>query len=226
MINDLDFSLFSLDFTYSDEEWDQIGTVVHDRLGLDADQIELQDNRFNEMQSLRGRFETAAGRHIWRSARESQTPGHKAGIKQLTLLRDTANAFSAALNDAILPSFTIGDMTYRLLLPDLGDVERAIATVESFIEAHITAQRPQPTANTRRIGRDRFWNEALAIWVSIGGEETGTAAAEFLIATSTPVFRRVRDIHGHKTAASTPLRLTSVVEWLRLRAKARQAATS
>ena len=36
---------------------------MRDRLGLDADQIELQDTRTprsNEMQSLRGCFETAA----------------------------------------------------------------------------------------------------------------------------------------------------------------------
>ena len=77
----------------------------------------------------------------------------------------------------------------------------------SVIEASIAAQRPQPTANTSKIGRDRFWNEALVIWISIGGEETGIAAAEFLVAVSKPVFRRVRAIRGHKTTASTPHQL-------------------
>ena len=44
----------------------------------------------------------------------------------------------------------------------------------------------------------------LAIWISIGGEETGIAAADFLVATSKPVFDRVRAIGGHKTTASMP----------------------
>ena len=91
----------------------------------------------------------------------------------------------------------------------------------SVIEAIIAPQRPQPTANTSKTGRDRFWNEVLEIWTRIGGAETGIAAAEFLVAVSKPVFRRVSAIHGHKTAASSPTIAKSVVEWLRLRAKAR-----
>ena len=210
---------------------------MRDGLDLDADQIELQDtrtpSRSNEMQSLRGCLETAAGRHIWRSARESQTPGHKASIKQLTALRDRAT-LGADFNDALTPSFTIEDTRYHLML-DVGDqldqAESASATLVSVIEAriaeaNIAAQGPKPTANTKKIGRDRLWSEALAIWTSIGGEETGIAAAKFLIAVSDPVFRAVRANHGRKTAASTPLRLTSVVNWLLARVKIRQAATS
>ena len=108
----------------------------------------------------------------------------------------------------------------------LDKTERAIATLVSVIEASIAAQRPQPTANTSKTGRDRFWNEVLAIWISIGGAETGIAAAEFLVAVSDPVFDSVRAIDGHKTTASMPQHYTAVVEWLRLRAKGRQAATS
>jgi hypothetical protein len=107
----------------------------------------------------------------------------------------------------------------------LDKTERAIATLVSVIEASIAAQRPQPTANSRKTGRDRFWNEVLAIWISIGGAETGIGAAEFLVAVSDPVFDRVRTIGGHKTTASRPQWHEAVVEWLRLRAKARQAAT-
>ena len=66
----------------------------------------------------------------------------------------------------------------------------------------------------------------LAIWISIGGEATGIAPAEFLVATSEPVFDRVRAIGGDKTMASMPQDLDSVVEWLRLCAKARKATTS
>jgi hypothetical protein len=215
-----------LDFTYTDAQWDEIKTVVRDRLRLDANQIELHDtrSRSNRMKSLRGCLESAACGHIWRSARESQTPGHKAGIEQLTALRDRAKALGTDFSHTISPSFSIGDMRYRSIL-HLVDVEHAVSMLVSVAEAHIAAQ-PQPTANTSKIGRNRFYNEALAIWVSIGGAQTGIAAAEFLVAVSKPVFRSVRAIHGHKTTASTPLHLPSVVEWLRLRAKARQAATS
>ena len=128
---------------------------MRNRRRRDADQIELQDNRFNEMQSLRGRLETAADVHIWRSACESQTPGHKDDIKQLTELRDKANALGADFNDALLPSFTIEGMRYRLILrprcDQLDKAESAIATFVSVIEASIAVQRPQPTtANSVR----------------------------------------------------------------------------
>jgi hypothetical protein len=98
--------------------------------------------------------------------------------------------------------------------------------VISVIDASIAACRPQQTANTSKTGRDRFWNDMLAIWTGIGApSETGVAAARFLIVVSDPVFDRVCDINGSKTAISTTEE-ASVVEWLRLRAKARKAATS
>ena len=56
----------------------------------------------------------------------------------------------------------------------------AIVTLVSVIDASIAAQRPQPTANARKTGRDMFWNEVLAIWISIGGEATGIAAGRVL----------------------------------------------
>ena len=71
------------------------------------------------MQSLRGCIETAAHRHIWRSALESQTPGHKARIKKLTALRDRAKALRTDFNDAITPSFTIEDIEIPLDACDL-----------------------------------------------------------------------------------------------------------
>ena len=82
--------------------------------------------------------------------------------------------------------------------------ERAFAKVVSIIDASIAAQRPQQTANSQQDWPRQFWNEMLAIWTGIGGEETGTAAADFLIAVSKPVFDRVRAIGGHKTTASMP----------------------
>ena len=219
-------------FTYTDEQWDQIKTVVRDRLGRDANQIEHQDPRGHRhskgIQSLRGSIETAALLHIRCSEIESR-PGYKARIKRLTTLRNRAKALRRDLILAINTEVTTEDFVYssmRGFAHMIEESERAIDKLERMIEACIAAQRPQPTANTNKIGRDRFWNEALAIWVIIGGDETGIAAAEFLRAVSKPVFRRVRAIRGHKTTASMPLNSKSVVEWLRLRAKARQVATS
>ena len=119
-------------------------------------------------------------------------------------------------------------MGYRPMTWDadpLDKTEQAIATLVSVIDASIAAQRPQQIANARKAGRDHFWNEMLAIWTGIGGAETGIAAAEFLVAVSGPVFDRVRAIGGNKTTASMT-DVASVVEWLRLRVKASQAATT
>jgi hypothetical protein len=207
-----------LTFTYTHEQWNKIKTVVRDRLGRDADQIER----------LRRCIEHAASIHIPRSALGSQTRGHKARIKQLTTLLDRTEALGADIIDALAPSFTIEDMLHRPFPRDatpLVKTERAIATLVSVIDASIAVQRPQQNANSRKAGRDRFWEEMLAIWTSIGGAETGTAAAKFIVATSKPVFDRVLAIGGHKTAASMPQDYDAVEAWLRLRAKARRTAT-
>jgi hypothetical protein len=207
-------------FTYTDAEWEEIKAVVQQALGLDADRIE----------SLRDSLEAAAGVHIPRSSVESRTPGHKARIKRLTALLDRAEALRADLLVALAPSFTIGDAgTVYLLLQagdktsdDLDAIRCAVARVIDILEASIATQRPQPTANTAKAVRDKFWSEVLAIWTDIiGGAETGRAAAEFLVATSKPVFRKLLDDDTRKTTASMPQHCASVVEWLRLRAKAK-----
>ena len=54
--------MITIDFTYTDEQWDQIKTVVRDRLGRDADQIEL-DMRRSRHGSRCGLIETAASSH-------------------------------------------------------------------------------------------------------------------------------------------------------------------
>jgi hypothetical protein len=238
-----------LAFTCTVEQWDKIKVVVCDRLGRDADQIELTrpagklvrmaaeitrtvDN-LTTTTSLRSCVETAASLHIEGSAFESQTPGHKASIRQLTKLRDRAEALRDDIINALRPSFPL-DNDVRLLRKGSAPIsvhstDQAIETLLSVIDANIAAQRPQQTANTSKTGRDRFWNEMLAIWTDIGGAETGIAAAEFLVATSNSVFDRVRNIGGRKTAISAPYddddTLAPVVEWLRLRAKARRATS-
>ena len=108
------------------------------------------------------------------------------------------------------------------LVDQLDEVNRAAAALVSVIDASIAAQHPQSTPNSRKAGRDMFWNEMVAVWISIGGQTTGIAPAEFLIAASNPVFDTVRDIGGRKTMASMPQGHHSVVEWLRLRIKAQR----
>jgi hypothetical protein len=236
MIDPIDRDLFRkadahLLFNYTDEQLEKIRTVVRDRLGRDADQIELTRTLCNHTgtKSLWGWIGTAASSHIIGSARVSQTPGHKTHIKKLTEMRDRAKALRADIIDELAPSFIIEDMAYRPMTWDadpLNETERAIAALVSVIDASIATQRPQQAANTRKAGRDHFWEEMLAIWIGIGGAETGVDPARFLIAVSRPVFDRVRAIGGSKTFVCALDDENSVVEWLRLRAKARQAATS
>ena len=102
------------------------------------------------------------------------------------------------------------------------EIKRAFANVVNVIDADIAAQRPQPTANTSKKGRDKFWKEVVAIWIDIGGESPSVHARDFVIAVSEPVFDKVRAAGGRKTAASIPLNPKSVSEWLRLLAKAQR----
>jgi hypothetical protein len=219
-------------FTFTDEQRDSIMTVLRHGLGLDTDQIECQ-YEYQEavpqffytsgMGSLRDCIETAARSHILHSLRESQRPGYKARIKPLIALRNRVKALPVNFKNALAPIVTAEGARHHSMMPLV--VHRATVTLVSVLDASIAAQRPQPTANSSKSGRDRFWNEVLAIWTSIGGEETGGDAADFLIAVSTPVFCRMRD-DGHKKTASMPQYRDSVIEWLRLRAKARKATTS
>ena len=212
-------------FAYTDQQWDAIKDVIRGRLDLDADQ------------SLRSRIETAAARHVDESALASQTLAHRARIKKLEAMRVRADALHADLLDIIRPSFTLDDdevrrvilggdlrAKYGLNVDPLDEAGRAFSTVMDVIDASIAACRPQETANTSKAGRDRFWDKLVVIWTGIGGAETGIAAAEFVVATSEPVFNRVLAIGGDKTMVSS-LEEAWVVEWLRLRAKARREAT-
>jgi hypothetical protein len=227
-------------FAYTDAQWDKIKAVVSKRLRRDADQIELARSAGKIMQmvgtftttmSLRTALETAALSHIKSSAVHGQTPGYKARVKKLEALRVRADALHKDLVDAIRPAFTVGGNDAARQVIFGGDVNvdpfdeagDAFATVMSVIDACIAACPPQETANTSKAGRDRFWNEMVVIWTGIGGAETGIAAAEFVVATSKPVFDRVLAIGGHKTMASMPQDYEAVVEWLRLRTKSRQA---
>jgi hypothetical protein len=235
-------------FAYTDEQWTGIKTIVFKRLGRDADEIERARpagklmqmvDTLNATMSLRSALEMAASSYIKSSAVDGQTPGYKARIKKLEAMRATADALHKDLRDAIRPTFTVGgdDIVRQVIFGDVNidpfdERGPAFATVISVIDASIaslTARPPQQTANSRKVGRDRFWNEMLAIWTGVGGAEKGTAAAEWLVATSNAVFDRVWEIRGRKTAISVSYgdndTLAPVIEWLRLRAKARQATS-
>ena len=128
-------------------------------------------------ESLWSRIEIAANGHILRSAFESQTPGQKARIKKLEKLRDKVEALPNDMVDVLAISFTIkGDdgAEHREILDGrkrLDIADRAIAEVVGIIDTSIAAKRPQPTANTSKKSRDKFWNDVMTIWIDIGGED-------------------------------------------------------
>jgi hypothetical protein len=240
-----------LTLAFTDADWAEIKDVVYDRLDRDADEIELTRPAGKLMQmvgvlttttSLRSAIETAASLHIAASALDSQTPGYKERVKRLQEMRVKVETLRNELMDAISPSVTFDDgkvrqvflggdlrAKYGLDVDPLDEAGCAFDVVTTILDASLAsmaAQPPQQTANSRKVGRDRFWNEMVAIWLGIGGAETGIAAAEFLVSASQPVFDRVRAIGGRKTTASMPLDIEAVADWLRLRAKARRAATT
>jgi hypothetical protein len=237
------FIMESID--YSEPEWNDIKTVVRDGLGLDADRIERQitpvigegDYQFSTtgMESLRERIQTAASVYIAFSALERQMAGRKARIKVLTAVRDDAVTLREKIIAALATTIGVkGRLANAVRVPLLGvdpdmlsSTERFIAKLNSNVERMIaTLENAHTTVNSSKTGRDMFWSRALAIWIDIGGKETGVHTADFLIAVSKPVFRKLRTEDGRKTTASMPQSRESVVEWLRLRAKARKATTS
>jgi hypothetical protein len=210
-------------YGYSDDQWEVIKTAVRNGLGLDADQV--THFRTTYTQSLRSRIENAATTYIALSAIVSRTPGYKARIKRLTALRDRTETLGADIINTLAPNL-IKAMHY-IPIPQIDAVHKAIDAIDTLrriVESNLDAQRPQPITNASKQDRDSFWNEMLAIWVDIGGAETGVAAADFLIATSRPVFRRVHAENGRKATAGMPEYRNSVVEWLRLRVKRGQRA--
>ena len=198
----IEFEVFC-SFTYTDAQWQQIREMVQRELNRDADGIPDQ-RRPGRRRTLRHRIEHVAAVHLARSAIARETPPRKARIKQLTELDKLAEAFRDA-RDAAYGTPNVDR--------DLIDAE-----LKATIARDIAALEQTPAAvNTSKTDRDQFWNDVVTIWTDIGGEPTGMAAARFLIAVSEPVFDQVRAEGGSKTAASMPLRLNSVVNWLRLR---------
>jgi hypothetical protein len=230
-------------FSYTEPQWQQIREVVQRGLDRDADGIPYQGRpvvyidgvAFGRRRTLRHRIEDVAAVHLARCAVARETPARKARIKQLTKLDKLAEALGdatdAAYDDGIIivkgglgpdnpglsviPDLTLHPNVDRDLIAKL---KVDIAKLKATIAREIAALMQTPAAvNTSKADRDQFWNDVVPIWTDIGGEPTGKAAARFLIAVSEPVFDRVRAEGGSKTAASMPMHLNSVANWLQLR---------
>ena len=80
--------------------------------------------------------------------------------------------------DALATSFTIKDddgAGDRIILDGRNGSTSQVAPSPRWWASSrpgTAAQRPQPTANTSKKGRDSFWDKVVAIWIDIGGEAT------------------------------------------------------
>ena len=199
-------------FTYTDEQWDPIRTVVRDELGLEADQIQIPTPRYREknvyvMYSLRGRMEAAAAMYVVHRAAKRQTLSRD----ELVALRQKAENWRAEINDALAVPIPSKHFIATILLPGV-DVSMPTETDNYFRKLARNLDRQieqagQRSDNARKTDRDHCWNELLAIWLELGGKETGKSAARFLEAASKPVM------------GSAVPDIASIVQWLERRKK-------
>jgi hypothetical protein len=197
-------------FKYSDEQWDQIRTVMRDQFGLDADQIVRRFTSFSgtTTESVRNRIETALTLYLLQDVIDRQQPRRD----ELTALRKSAEDLRVSISRAVAaPVSTKGD---PLIYPLPGtDADMLIATSVYFKKLLRNLDRQIKQAgsredNARKPGRDRCWYELLSIWCELGGKASGLAAATFLMVASKPVmYSAVPDI-------------ASIMRWLRRQAGA------
>ncbi len=184
--------------------------MVLDALGLDADQIEIPTPRYGKenvyvMHSLRGRLEAAASMYLARSAAKR----YSLRRDELVALRQKAENWRVEIRDALAIPIPSKLVEARIISSGV-DVSMLTETDDYFRKLLLTLDRLSEQAgprsgNARKTARDHCWNELLAIWCHLGGETTGEAAANFLIAASKPVMRSA--VPG----------LASVLRWLRRR---------
>jgi hypothetical protein len=188
-------------FTYSDEEWDQIRTVVRDGRGCDADQIKrritpiIGQYNITGVEPLRSRIETAASLYPLHSA----TSRRSLRRDELDRLRQDAEKLRASIIGALaVPIRTKGNPLVHPLLLNGVDADMVTTTSEYFRKLNRNIDRQIKRAgsrrdNARKTDRDQFWSELLAIWIELGGEPSGVAAARFLLVASKPVMGAVKD---------------------------------
>ena len=165
-------------------------------LGLDADQIERQIDvprgglgKFSlhqRMESLRDCIETAA-----QPVSLCTVPSAAKSSAAMTLdaLRKDAENLRANIIDALRRQSSpqqvrrrrapdaAATSSMRDMLTATGDYFRKLL---ANLDRRSNGRESRSAPTARKSGRDRFWNELLAIWTSIGGEETGIAAAALL----------------------------------------------
>jgi hypothetical protein len=202
-------------FTFSDERWDQIRTVVRKAFNLDADQIVLQGTSMDGTTrgvTLRAKIERTAFLHIARDRAMRSLPTQFAFSKHLTDLRSDAKR----LHDRIVasPAFWFAHNDYKpdndMLAATDAYFEKLGRNLDGIITAIGPPRRKTGSDASKNMGRDLFWSEVRGIWCTIGGKKTGVDAADFLIAVSLPVFSSMPP--GAQDAV--PDR-PSVIQWLR-----------
>ena len=215
-------------FSYSDKEWNTIKDVVRRAVGKDADNIKrtvtkvISGDSITGVQTLRDRIENAASIHLFKSQLNRQMPAHKARDQLIAIDTDAENLRASILNSlsSQVGVKSLATPPNRLILSGV-DHDMVGATNAYFDKLRRNLHRlfevvDEPKANARRIGREQFWENILAIWREMGGKAEGVDAADFLIEASVPVFHAMPS--GLKDAV--PGR-PSVVAWLSRLAKRR-----
>ena len=179
-------------FTYSDEQGNEIRTVVRDALGRDADQIKHQVTHYGRTGtlSLLDRIEVAANQYRFYDAFNRQSKRRA----ELDALRQSAENWRASIISAVTVPL---DAKYGVVVPLLmqgSDADMLTATRDYFRKLARNLDRMIEQAGTSRdnarqskAARDQCWKQLLAIWRELGGKPTGKAAATFLWAASKPV---------------------------------------
>lgn len=186
-------------FNYNDEPWNTIREQVLDDLGVDVDQIERQvtvrhtgpdfKESITGMETLRERIESTVGQYRFRNDANRLSPRHE----ELNTLREDAERLRDSILDTVAVPFNAG---YGVVVParlDGVDADMMTATRDYFTKLLANLDRMIDRAGTRQRGnarkpaRDQCWVELLAIWIELGGEPTGKAAAGFLFVASKPV---------------------------------------
>jgi hypothetical protein len=217
-------------FTYTEEDWNAIKVEFRTTLDLDADQIELDGNRFAELLDelgvdaatrssfgdllrprtrLRTRIECAAAMYASDLSYTRQSPRRA----ELVALRKHTKNLRTCIYDALAQRVRTPFDDFMPEAPKVyvmrGDVDpiMALSTHRYFTKLLSTLDRQIEQAgkqrdNARKAARDNCWNKLLEIWCDLGGKPSGAATARFLRAASKPVM-----------GSAVPT-LTSVVQWL------------
>jgi hypothetical protein len=181
-------------FAYTDEQRNDIRTVVRDALDKDVDRIVRQITPVVGQYSIIGmeplwcRIEIAATLYQMHSAVSRQRRA------ELVALRKSAEKLRASIIIAVAVKVgTKGDPLVHPLLLNGVDADMLTATSHYFRKLKRNLDRQIELAGSRRdsarkTARNEFWNSLLAIWCDLGGKPPHRkAAARFLIAASKPV---------------------------------------